>query len=399
MPAKNFPDEIAAISPVPTISRSLGLDCLRSIGISIVLFNHALIGFYFGTGRLQFDGFIANLSASTVISIEWLFVLSGYLIGAMMIRSFESGRPWVSCARDFWLRRWFRTLPNYYLFVLVNIFLVYLGWSGGRFDVSFLFFSQNLHQVEATPHFFGESWSLALDEWFYVLMPLMLGLSAMLSLKTNKVRFLMVASVLIVFPTVMRILHPVHGDFFQWDAEIRRITIYHLDATGWGVLAAVCNKWYGRWWKSGIGLKAILGVVTMLMGIFLVTILVKPSPGYFISSYFSSVVSISLMGSGTFLLMPWLTQGFSKIPLLEKLTGRMSMYSYSIYLCHFPLIFIFLHFFFIDGGTSSLRVAITVGCWVLSVFGCSALIYHFFEGPVADWRERFTKKVDASPFK
>lgn len=399
MPAKNFPDEIAAIPPAPAISRSLGLDCLRSIGISIVLFNHALIGFYFGTGRLQFEGFIANLSASTVISIEWLFVLSGYLIGAMMIRSFESGRPWVYCARDFWLRRWFRTLPNYYLFVLVNIFLVYMGWSGGKFDVSFLFFSQNLYRVEPTPHFFGESWSLALDEWFYVLMPLMLGLSAMLSLKTNKVRFLVIALVLIVFPTAMRILHPVHGDFFQWDAEIRRITIYHLDATGWGVLAAVFNKWYGRWWRSDVGLKAICGVIAMLMGIFLVTILVRPLPGYFISSYFSSVISISLMGGGTFLLMPWLTQGFSKKPLMERLTGRVSMYSYSIYLCHFPLIFVFLNFSSIDIKSSSLSVAFIVGCWILSVFIFSALIYHIFEGPVADLRDRFTKKVDASPFK
>ena len=94
MPAKQFPDVSAAKGIQANHSRSLGLDCLRSVSISIVLFNHALIGFFFGPGRLQFQGFIADLSASTVLSIEWLFVLSGYLIGAMMIRSFESGRPW-----------------------------------------------------------------------------------------------------------------------------------------------------------------------------------------------------------------------------------------------------------------------------------------------------------------
>ena len=27
----------------------------------------------------------------------------------------------------FWIRRWFRTLPNYYLVLLINIFIVYFG--------------------------------------------------------------------------------------------------------------------------------------------------------------------------------------------------------------------------------------------------------------------------------
>jgi peptidoglycan/LPS O-acetylase OafA/YrhL len=398
MPAKQFPDVSAAKGIQANHSRSLGLDCLRSVSISIVLFNHALIGFFFGPGRLQFQGFIADLSASTVLSIEWLFVLSGYLIGAMMIRSFESGRPWAQCARDFWLRRWFRTLPNYYLFILVNLWLVQLGWASGQFQASFLYFSQNLYQVEPTPHFFGESWSLALDEWFYLLMPLMLGLCGLASLKANKPRFMLVAGILIVSPAVMRVLHPMQGDFFQWDAEIRRITLYHLDATGWGVLAAVCNKWCRGWWRSHAGPKAFAGLGVMLLGVWLVTSLVAPADQALVPRQGASVASITLMGLGTFLCMPWLTQGFARAPRLEALTGRISMYSYSIYLCHFPLLFVFLHFFPVSGDSTSAYVAAVVACWLLAVVATSALIFHVFEGPVADLRERFTKRVDASPF-
>src|SRR5450830_870815 len=136
-PAKN----VGTLAPA---SRSLGLDCLRSLGIVIVLCNHGLIGFFISQGILPFSGGVAQLSASAVISIEWLFLLSGYLIGAMMIRSFESGRSWVGCARDFWLRRWFRTLPNYYLFLALNLVLVSWGWMDGVFDWKFLVFSQNL---------------------------------------------------------------------------------------------------------------------------------------------------------------------------------------------------------------------------------------------------------------
>jgi peptidoglycan/LPS O-acetylase OafA/YrhL len=103
-----------------TIQRNIGLDYLRALAISIVLFNHALIGFYFEPSILKFEGLIAAISASTVLSIEWLFILSGFLIGNMMIRSFEKNQNWFSAARDFWLRRWFRTIPNYYLFLAIN---------------------------------------------------------------------------------------------------------------------------------------------------------------------------------------------------------------------------------------------------------------------------------------
>ena len=398
MPAKQFPLPPSASGAPSPLSRSLGLDCLRSLAIAIVLFNHGLIGFYFGPGRLQFQGLIANISASTVLSIEWLFVLSGYLIGAMMIRSFESGRAWRHCARDFWLRRWFRTLPNYYLFILVNLAVVHLGWAGGHFQASFLYFSQNLHRVEPTPHFFGESWSLALDEWFYVLMPLLLGLCALLRLKNNQHRFLLVAAMLIVFPTAMRMLHPMQGDFFQWDAEIRRLTVYHLDATGWGVLAAVCNKWQRTWWKARPGAKAAAGAAAMALGVWLVTTLVAPTPQGLAGPQLASVASISLMGAGTFLCMPWLTQGFAPSRLLEAFTARISMYSYSIYLSHFPLIFVFMRFLPVRADSAPAYVAAVVLCWLLAVLASSALIYHLFEGPVADLRERFTHKVDASPF-
>ncbi|MBK7654531.1 MAG: acyltransferase [Betaproteobacteria bacterium] len=157
-------------------NRSAGLDYLRTASILIVIFNHFLISFFFATSKIKFEGVIALISASAVLSIEWLFVLSGFLIGAMMIRSFERSDNWAACARDFWLRRWFRTVPAYYLFIFINYLLIKYQLTEGAFEYRSLFFSQNLHEPEQTPHFFGESWSLALDEWFYLTMPIMLGL-------------------------------------------------------------------------------------------------------------------------------------------------------------------------------------------------------------------------------
>lgn len=381
-----------------TQNRNIGLDYLRAIAILIVIFNHGLLGFYIDTSRIKFEGFIASISASTVISIEWLFVLSGFLIGTMMIRSFESERGWLKSARDFWLRRWFRTIPNYYLFVLVNLILVTTGFTSGVFEYKYLFFSQNLAWIETSPHFFGESWSLALDEWFYLLMPMILGLLNF-KIKTQKNRFIFTSTILIICPTLARFFHEVTTEFFQWDSEIRRITIYHLDATGWGVLAACANKWYPLWWKSNIQLKAILGMSCMVLGVLLVVGMIHPSSMNHHAQFISHTFSITLMSGGTFLIIPWLTGLYFKQNSISWLVEKISLYSYSIYLVHFPLIFIFRRIFSPDKGTSELLVFLIATSWILTIFASSALIFKWFEKPTSDLREKFTKRVDASPFK
>jgi peptidoglycan/LPS O-acetylase OafA/YrhL len=379
-------------------NRNYGLDYLRAAAIMIVLFNHGLLGFYIDPGKVRFEGLTASISAATVLSIEWLFVLSGFLIGAMMIRSFEKADGWLKSARDFWLRRWFRTLPNYFLFVLVNLALVSWGLSKGTFEYSYLFFSQNLYLPEKTPHFFGESWSLALDEWFYFLMPIIIGFLGLI-FKSRQHKFITASLLLITLPVVARVLHPLTSDFFQWDAAIRRITLYHLDATGWGVLAACVNRWFPHWWQEHRHFKAFIGVVSTFIGVMLVVAMVHPGSldrqGYFASHAFS----ISLMACGTFLLMPWLTQLQFWPNRMTWAVDRISLYSYSIYLVHFPLIFIFRWAFTPDVHTSALTLMMITGAWLCGVFLLSALIFHGVEKPTSDLRERFTQKVDASPFK
>lgn len=379
------------------ITRNIGLDYLRSVAILIVLCNHCLLGFFVDKSIVKFEGVTAALSASTVISIEWLFVLSGFLIGAMMIRSFDRQGSWFQCARDFWFRRWFRTVPNYYLFVFVNLLLVGLGLANGKFEYKYFAFSQNLAWVETTPHFFGESWSLALDEWFYLVMPILIGILSLLT-QNRKLAFMGSAGILIIGPIIGRMMHATPIEFFQWDAEIRRITIYHLDATGWGVLAASVNKWFPGWWRSGIKLKAGLGFLSMTVGIFFVIGLLNPQWMNKHAYDFGNAFSITLMAGGTFLVLPWLISWRIRDFWFTWIVGRLSLFSYSIYLVHFPLIFIINHFVLIDKNTSGMVLVLVVAGWLLAIVGLSALLFHYFEKPVADLRESFTKRVDASPF-
>lgn len=378
-------------------TRNIGLDYLRSLAIVIVLLNHGLIGFFFSTSIIKFEGPLVSMSAASVISIEWLFVLSGFLIGAMMIRSFDGNKAWFQCAKDFWLRRWFRTIPNYYLFVLVNFLLVTYGIADGSFDYKHLVFSQNLAWPEMSPHFFGEAWSLALDEWFYLLMPIIIGVLFFFPI-SRKSSFFLASCILIALPTIGRFLHGAPTDFFEWDTQIRRVTIYHLDATGWGVLAASMSKWSPQWWREKIAQKAVAGLVLMISGLFFVVGLLHPEwmnePLYKIGNAFS----ITFMAGGTFLLIPWLTSVKAAWRSTDWIIAKLSTFSYSIYLVHFPLIFLLKHFSHIDQNTPGLFAFLLVAAWLGLVFALSGLIFKFFEKPIADLRDLFTKRVNAAPF-
>lgn len=378
-------------------NRNIGLDYLRSLAIIIVLFNHALIGFFFSTSIIEFKGIIASLSAASIIAIEWLFVLSGFLIGTMMIRSFAKNENWLQCARDFWLRRWFRTIPNYYLFVLVNTLLVFYGISDSKFNSAHLIFSQNLISKEESPIFFGEAWSLALDEWFYLIMPIIIGAIFLFS-KNRKIAFITASLTLILLPTLARMLHTTPTDFFEWDAEIRRITIYHLDATGWGVLAATINKWHPDWWKKNPTIKALIGLALTIFGLYFVVGLLHPAWMNTYTYKIGAIFSISLIGIGTFLIIPWATSINSSWKFTDWIVAKLSTYSYSIYLVHFPLILIFKYIFIFDTSKSFFYIGALIATWLTMIFILSGLIFIYFEKPIADLRESFTKRVDASPF-
>ena len=380
------------------VNRNAGLDYLRTASILIVIFNHFLSSFFFATSKIEFSGLIALISASTVVSIEWLFVLSGFLIGTMMIRSFERSTSWSTCARDFWLRRWFRTIPAYYLFIFINYLLVKYQLAEGAFEYRTLVFSQNLYKPETTPHFFGESCPLALDDGFNLSMPILLGILSFVFPLGGKKSFLIASATLIIVPILARIAISDGFNFFQWDAAVRRITVFHLDATGWGVFAAVVNKWFPSWWRADVGKKLGIGLLLMLIGTCGSAYLVRIGSDQTLLANGISIWSISLMSGGTFLVIPWLSESFKNTNKTHKMVEIVSLYSYSIYLCHFPTIILTKYFFEINQKTSLFKILLTLPVCLALVLIFASLVFHSFEKPLSDLRERFTKRVNAAPF-
>jgi peptidoglycan/LPS O-acetylase OafA/YrhL len=146
-------------------ARLAGLDTLRALAIVLVLMSH-------------YNGFVSHAPTFGIIgSIGWagvdlFFVLSGYLIGNQLLAPAARGES--LDLKTFFARRLLRTLPNYYAVLAVYLMLPDSPIAGKSMAPlwQFLTFTQNfgLNYGETFTH----SWSLCIEEQFYLVLPLAL---------------------------------------------------------------------------------------------------------------------------------------------------------------------------------------------------------------------------------
>lgn len=145
------------------MSRYPGLDLVRSIAIIWVMLFH---GWYFGYGTP-----VVAIAKHGAMGVDLFFALSGFLIGSQLLKVYAEGRT--PAFGEFYRRRAFRILPAY-LVVLALYFTVpaFSEVKGIQPLWQFLTFTQNLKYDAAHSRAFSHSWSLCVEEYFYLLFPL-----------------------------------------------------------------------------------------------------------------------------------------------------------------------------------------------------------------------------------
>ena len=142
--------------------RQPGLDLLRAVAIVVVVFYHAgLFGFAL-PGRVHRFGWVG---------VDLFFVLSGYLIGGQLLAQIARAGS-IQLGR-FFARRALRIMPAYFVVLAIYFALPSLREYPEISPVwKFLLSIQNIGMRGGTA--FSHAWSLAIEDQFYLALPVVL---------------------------------------------------------------------------------------------------------------------------------------------------------------------------------------------------------------------------------
>jgi peptidoglycan/LPS O-acetylase OafA/YrhL len=139
-----------------------GLDLLRFVGLMMMLCHH--LPHVFHAVFLELPALFQEVTERFWIVIEIFFVISGFLIGDVSYRAFD--RAPEKAFKRFYVSRFLKIFPSYFL-----VLALYLWIKGDSFQSEWLryaFFVQNFGDMMSFVH----SWSLCVEEHFYLMFPL-----------------------------------------------------------------------------------------------------------------------------------------------------------------------------------------------------------------------------------
>lgn len=355
-------------------NRIFGLDVMRCMALIFVLLIHS----EFFLRRNFNPDFIKHIPDG----VELFFMLSGYLIGRLIIQEFivAPSVNWRVLA-NFVQRRLYRTLPNYYLLLAINVLLIFLGWIPGyinKFLITYPFFMQNF--FKPYDFLFWESWSLSVEEWFYFLFPssLFIGIILLKKWSRQKVMLFCILSFLIL-PTIFR-LYTYDVDLDR-DLFFRKLAINRFDACIYGILMA-----YLMHYNKAIFQSKAFNFILFLIGTITFFYFNRLSGNdYYQKTFYFNIQGISLM-----LWAPFLISLKVNSKTLKFGIAHLSLISYAIYLIHLPIIHIFDYF--LPSIATTEMTFIYIFYWIINLY-IGHLIFKFYEKPIMLKREKWTKKL------
>ena len=196
------------------------LDVLRGLAVLLVLFRHL-------------PNNNASDALSVIQSIGWtgvdlFFVLSGFLISGLLFREFDlTGTLNV---KRFWLRRGLKIWPSYYGVYGAAMLLTVIATNDTQLLVTqapnYVFIQNYMdHDVRWT-----HSWSVAIEEHFYLILPLLLLVLIPAKLKKLPRILLFICVFVLVFRVFLFFVRDIPWTNFYYPTHMR------LDSLSFGVL-------------------------------------------------------------------------------------------------------------------------------------------------------------------
>lgn len=357
------------------MNRNYGLDVLRATAILLVVAAHALFFVIQWVPHSQTVKLISYFCGFW--GVELFFVLSGFLIGAIIRNLVGANRPgWLV---SFWIRRWFRTIPCYLLFLSLNIiWYLYQHRSLPEPLLPYFIFAQNLAWEH--PSFFPEAWSLSVEEFFYLLFPICIALLIKSKLRPATA-FLTAGAVLLLFSTLLRLKYAMH-DSIAWDAGIRKVVLCRLDALMYGIFL---SYFIDRLRSVAVKKRLFAVGVLFLLGSLSAYFAFDHDRSFFLKTFEFSITSLGFMLIVPYMMVLKLTES----TWVGRLFKKTALWSYSMYLSNFLIynviqVVLFSKYFTDHPGYGALLcIPLMVGFTYL----ISAVVFAVYEFPIMNLRE------------
>lgn len=303
--------------------RIVALDGLRGLAVLLVLLGHS-----------QVPGFGGGEATAGAVGVTVFFVLSGFLITGLLLA--ERDRRGTVSLRAFWARRALRLLPALVVFLAATGFIVVASgtvtWGHHlRNSLPVLFYVADFASLHHPIAYLDHTWSLAVEEQFYLFWPLVLLVTA----RFVRARALWLPLLALTAAGLWWRLHVGSAPGGAWEASRRFDTNLWPLALG-GLLAVLCRArtrpfpLVPRWATL---LIAALGLVVLPA-----VARAADRPGWVdtvhgqtLSALTAAVLVLAAVGRSraTRTGRDWMTA-----PALRWLGRR----SYAIYLWHYPLL-------------------------------------------------------------
>lgn len=344
-------------------SRIPSLDGLRAVSIGLVLISHLM--FSSGSRNPALARAAGSLGG---FGVEVFFVISGFIITHLLLK--EADRTGTLSLKNFYIRRAFRIWPAYYAFLL-TVFVLQrlriLGIATRDLVGSGLFIWNYTH---AGNTWLGHTWSLCVEEQFYLFWPALLWFFGARKALRLAVALLLIEPVVRI--ATLMLLPP--DNFLVWRMGL--LGHARMDSMMYGCVAAILLGHAGfrirvmQFLQAGGRWVALAALVNSY-------ILTQFVPHYL------EIVGLSLEGLSIALMLIW---------LVCRADGAMGRLLNTPVLVHVGLISFSLYLWqqlFVNEKTIPLLRHLPV-CLVCSL-ALAEISYWYIERPFLRARERWTK--------
>lgn len=390
-----------------------GLDSLRFFAALAVFFTHVeLIKKFTGFGThwidpeeritkftvfqsvmsKEIDPLSPLISYSSALGVVFFFVLSGFLITFLLLKEKEQNNS--IAIKKFYLRRALRIWPLYYLIFILGFFVLpYLDFfavpgQDNFFQQNFwgnltlyAFFMPNLAfaiYTTAVPNI-GQSWSIGVEEQFYLLWPLLIRKS-----KNILKSILWITGTIIALKGIILLSSP----FVKLDALIvlkKFLAMSKLECMALGGLGA-----YVLFNNKEKILRIVYRPISQITSVVILPILI-----YFTPTAFEDILHLLFSISFLVIILNVASNEKSILKFENRIFQYLGRISYGFYMFHVMCIVFTIHFLDkyigLDNDISKPQHILLYGISFLLTVALSSLSYHIFEKAFIRLKDKYAQ--------